>query len=138
MEKPENFFEMYSKSAWDKNAAMMTGLYSMDVVIFDMWGKGFYRGIDDTRKNIIEWFDTLGTDKVEVRFEDIHIKEDNEIAFGYGFIKFAGISKEGVVLRSMKNRITLAFSKTDNQWKVYHQHISLPINADDLKANFDI
>jgi ketosteroid isomerase-like protein len=138
MEKPELFFKIYSQAAWDKNAAMMVDLYSTDVMIFDMWDKGFYRGIDDTRKNILEWFENLGTDKVEVRFEDIHIKEDSEIAVGYGFIKFAGISKDGVVLRSMKNRITLAFSKNEKQWKVFHQHISLPINAHDLKANFDI
>jgi ketosteroid isomerase-like protein len=138
MEKPELFFERYAKAAWDKNAEMMVDLYSKDVVIFDMWDKGFYTGLDDTRKMILEWFEHLGTDKVNVKFEDIQIKEDDACAFGYGFIKFAGISKEGVVLRSMKNRLSLAFVKTDNQWKVIHQHISLPIHSSDLKANFTI
>lgn len=138
MEKPELFFDYYSKAAWDKNSAMMADLYSHDVVIFDMWDKGYYAGIDNTRKMITEWFEQLGTDTVEVRFEDIHIKGDIDFAVGYGFINYAGISKDGAVLRSMKNRISLAFSKTNDHWKVIHQHISLPINSNDLNANFNI
>ena len=134
----EDFFRMYQTSAWSKDAAAMIDLYPEQIVIFDMWDQGYILNSTEWAKTIKDWFGSLGEEKVKVAFEKVNIHQSNNIGFASALIQFEAISTEGAVLRSMKNRITLGFSKFDNGWKVIHQHTSAPISSSGLSAILDI
>jgi ketosteroid isomerase-like protein len=134
----EDFFRIYETSAWSKDAAAMIDLYDEQAIIFDMWDQGYILSSSEWANTIKDWFEFLGEEKVKVVFEKVTIHQSDNIGFASALIQFQAISTEGAVLRSMKNRITLGFSKFDNRWKVIHQHTSAPISSSGLTAILDI
>jgi ketosteroid isomerase-like protein len=137
MKTLQDFFTIYKQSAWEKDVERMIGLYADDVVIFDMWEKGYQTGLSEWSVVIKDWLGTLGEERVNVNFEKIEIHESEKIAFGSALITFQAISNDVTILRSMKNRITVGFVKDKEEWKVIHQHTSAPINSD-LKPIFNL
>ena len=134
----EDFFNAYRQAAWNKDQAAMIGLYAENAVIFDMWDQGYCLQSSEWNKSIEEWLLSLGEEKVQVDFEMITINQSPETGFASAVIRFQAISNDGRVLRSMRNRITLGFSKSGAGWKVVHQHTSAPVGSGDLRAILDI
>lgn len=108
----------------------MIGLYDDNAVIFDMWKQGYQTGLAEWSIVIKDWLGSLGEEKVNVIFEMIEIHEGDNVGFGSALITFQAISIGNIIIRSMKNRITLGFIKEKDVWKVVHQHTSAPINSD--------
>lgn len=138
MERPAGFFARYTNAAWAKDTSSMISLYHDNVIIFDMWGdKGFSAGLKDWSATIVDWLTSLNDERVRVIFDNIEIEEAEAIAFASALIQYQAIAVDDSVLRSMRNRITLGFLKTDKYWKVKHQHTSAPIDVN-LQANLGI
>jgi ketosteroid isomerase-like protein len=134
----EDFFEDYKAYAWNKDASSMIKLYDEHALIFDMWDQGYISDPSEWKKIIIEWLGSLGEEKVQVDFERVSIHQSGEVGFASALIKYQAISGDGTVLRSMKNRISLGFSRSEDGWKVVHQHTSAPISSEGLTAILDI
>lgn len=134
----KDFFSIYQSSAWHKDTKAMINLYDQHAVIFDMWDQGCHSKPLEWTKIITDWLGSLGEEKVKVEFEMVKIHQSGNVGFASALIQFQAISSEGTILRSMKNRITLGFSKFENGWKVIHQHTSAPINSNGLTAILDI
>jgi ketosteroid isomerase-like protein len=137
IENIADFFHAYKKAAWDRNVSGMINLYDHDVLVFDMWGKGFIAGITEWTHAITDWLTSLKDEKVNVNFEMIQIQESESVGFATALIQFQAISVDNEIVRSMKNRISLGFVKKDGVWKVKHQHTSAPIDSN-LKAILDV
>ncbi|RIV72195.1 hypothetical protein D2U88_05710 [Flagellimonas aequoris] len=138
MKTIEDFFTAYQEAVWQKDANALLGLYDTEAVQFDMWDRGFYPNLEEWKPGIKNWLGSLGDEKVKVDFEMIKIHLSETIGFASGLIKFQAISPKGAVLRSMKNRITVGFSKGADRWTVVHQHISAPISSENLSGILDI
>jgi ketosteroid isomerase-like protein len=129
MKRPQDFFTIYKQSAWDKDTENMIALYHDNVVIFDMWNQGYQTGVTGWSNVINDWLGSLGNERVNVIFEMIEIHEGNNVGFGSALITYQAISTSNTIVRSMKNRVTLGFTKQKDEWKVMHQHTSAPINS---------
>ena len=138
MKEIEEFFPSYKDAVWQKNPAAVLRLYDSEAVQFDMWDKGYYSNLQEWTPEIENWLNSLGEEKVKVDFEMIKIHQSDSTGFASGLIKFQAISPEGTVLKSMRNRITIGFSKFKEGWKVVHQHISAPVTSEDLTAILDL
>jgi ketosteroid isomerase-like protein len=134
----KDFFEIYQNAAWSKDTKSMINLYSEQCVIFDMWDQGYNSNSSEWKKIIIDWLGSLDDEKVKVDFEMVKIHQSDNIGFASALIQFQAISSKGIVLRRMKNRITLGFKNSEDGWKVIHQHTSAPIKSDDITAILDI
>lgn len=134
----EDFFKIYQNAAWEKDTKSMINLYHEETIIFDMWDQGYIANSSEWTKIITDWLGSLGDEKVKVEFEMINIHQSDNIGFASALIQFQAISGEGLILRSMKNRITLGFKKFEEGWKVIHQHTSAPISSNGLTAILDI
>jgi ketosteroid isomerase-like protein len=130
MKTTGDFFTIYKQSAWEKDTENMIDLYDDSVVIFDMWDQGYQTGLTGWSLVIKDWLGSLGDEKVNVIFEMIEIHEGDQVAFGSALITYQAISIDNVIIRSMKNRISLGFIKKNDLWKVVHQHTSAPINSE--------
>lgn len=134
----EDFFKIYQKSAWNKDSSSMIKLYDEHALIFDMWDQGYISNPSEWSKIITDWLGSLGEEKVKVEFEMVKIYQSGNVGFASALIQFQAISIDGAELRSMKNRISLGFSKFEDGWKVIHQHTSAPISSGGLTAMFEI
>ena len=118
----------YSVRARDVDAFM--ALYHHSVRVFDTWGVWSFDGSDALRGNIEGWFASLGTDHVVVSFDDVRTIVAPELMVVSAMASYAGVSKEGVELRSMQNRLTWALRLEGCDWKIVHEHTSVPVGSD--------
>ena len=138
MKEIEDFFEDYKNAVWQKDATMLLKLYDNEVVSFDMWDIGYYKTLNEWTPEIENWLSSLGEEKVKVDFEMIKVFKSDINGFASGLIKFQAINTQGAVLRKMKNRITVGFSRFESGWKVVHQHVSAPVTSENLTAILDL
>jgi ketosteroid isomerase-like protein len=132
----QDFFTIYKRSAWEKDAKSMIDLYDNDVLVFDMWQYGYQAGLKDWSAAIENWLGSLGEERVHVLFEMVDIRVGEELGWASAIVKYEAMMGDNSVLRSMTNRLTLGLIKKEGRWKVLHQHTSAPIN-DELNAIFD-
>jgi len=126
--------DAYKASVFAKDVEAFLILYARDVHVFDMWGAWSYVGIGAWREMVVNWFGSLGSDRVVVGFDVIQVVETSNLAFIHAFVTFKGLSGEGVELRAMNNRMTIALQQQGGAWKVVHQHTSAPVNHETLKV----
>lgn len=137
MKSPEDLFELYMQAAATKNAAMMVGMYHQNAQLFDMWNAYQLSGIDAIRNMVSGWFNSLGDEQVKVEFSEVQLSQGDEVAFASAFVHFRAVDSAGMILRQMKNRMTVGFVKTNDSWHVLHQHTSIPISTANLQGIFE-
>jgi uncharacterized protein (TIGR02246 family) len=130
----QKVFEGYKTAVFEKDVEAFLGHYTEDIHIFDMWGKWSYKGIQAWREMVTGWFGSLGDERVVVDFDDVQINCTDDIAVAHAYVTFKALSSDGKELRSMNNRLTLALKRTNNGWKVFHEHSSAPIDGDTLQV----
>ena len=92
----------------------MIRLYDENVVVFDMWNKGHYLGLIEWSNIIKQWLGSLKEERVNVIFEMMEIQNGENVSFASSLIIYQAISTDNKIIRSMRNRITLGFTKTEN------------------------
>ena len=118
--------DAYKAAVYAKDVAAFAVLYDTNVQIFDMWGEWIYRGIDAWQAMAAGWFDSLGTDRVVVGVEDLHVQLAQDLVAAHAFLTYTAVSAEGKELRAMNNRLTLVLKKIGEGWKIVHEHTSAP------------
>jgi uncharacterized protein (TIGR02246 family) len=117
----------YAAAVRAQDVEAFLNLYADDVRTFDLWSVWSYDGKDALREMVAEWFGSLGTDVVEVEFDDIRSETGDEVASVSAFTTFRGLSADGEELRSMNNRLTWVLRREDDgAWKIVHEHTSAP------------
>lgn len=124
----------YSAAAYDKNVDAFVSLYADDVHVFDMWNSWELRGIGAWRDMAMGWFTSLGDERVVVRASDVVSNVTGELALGHATLTYTAVSADGRELRSLDNRITLALRRVGNEWKIFHEHTSGPIDHQTMKG----
>lgn len=125
--------ELYQSSVFEKNAEKFLSLYEPSARVFDTWGEWVFEGFAARQPVIENWFGSLGDERVTVNFSDVQLSQSGELVVLTAVGTYAAISPENEELRSMQNRFTWALRLTNGQWKIIHEHTSVPI-ANDLTA----
>lgn len=128
----------YSRFVRNKDVEGFIGQYAPNLVNYDLWQAAPYNAISAWQTNIKSWFEGLGDEYVTVTFRDIIVYESVDIAFLNGIITFQGHAKDGDVLREMDNRLSWGLTRIEKQWKIVHEHTSLPIDAETMSPVFQI
>jgi ketosteroid isomerase-like protein len=113
---------------FDKNDEVLAN-HAEEALIFDVLPPLKYEGTDAYRKSWDQW---------QPEFEipslfDIHelkIFADRSIGFAHFLIQCGGTLPDGEKIEEWV-RATLCFRKIKKQWKVVHQHISMPLVIDE-------
>jgi uncharacterized protein (TIGR02246 family) len=117
----------YAAAVRAKDVDAFLGLYEADVRTFDLWSEWAYDGKAALREMVEEWFGSLGTDTVDVAFDEVRTQGGEDVGALSAFLTFRGLSAEGEELRSMNNRLTWVLRKDgDGTWKIAHEHTSAP------------
>jgi uncharacterized protein (TIGR02246 family) len=126
--------DTYKAAVNAKDVDTFVSVYDQDVVVFDMWGEWSYKGVEAWRRMVIDWFGSLGSERVIVELNDVQVITEHSIAIIHAFVTFKGISAEGEALRAMQNRFTWVLKNREGVWKILHEHSSAPIDLETSKV----
>lgn len=129
--------EDYGEGLRNRDADRCVAHYADDIVQFDLAPPLEYRGKETARKNLSEWFKTFNG-PIEFEMSGLSISAGADTAFAHVFNHISGTTTQG-----QKNehwvRVTICFRKTDGQWLVTHEHVSVPFYMDgSFRAALDL
>jgi ketosteroid isomerase-like protein len=134
-ESIERMLDSYVAAVHSKNVDAFITLYRENLRVFDMWDRWTYDGLDAWRAMAVDWFSSLGAERVAVEFEDVQTIVTGDLAVLHAILTIRGLSAEGDELRAMSNRLTWALQKeSGGSWKVVHEHTSAPADFDTGKV----
>lgn len=130
----ERLIESYKSAVRAKDVGAFMRLYSPKVRVFDAWGIWSYEDAEAWQRSVEGWFSSLGTEKVQVTFEDIQTTGTADLATLSAVVTYAAQSAQGETLRSMQNRLSWALRISGHALRIVHEHTSAPIGFEDMKA----
>jgi PhnB protein len=121
-----------------KDAAAVVTLYTDDSVMFVLAPPLQVTGESSGGKEgLEEWFASwAGTIGYETR--DLHVTTGGDVAFCHSLNRLSGTKQDGETV-DLWHRNTLCFRKINGDWKIAHQHQSVPFYMDGSgKAALDL
>lgn len=124
----------YAAAVLAKDVNAFMALYDDEVSIFDLWGEWSYDGAAAWRAVVVEWFGTLGDERVVVTFKEVQTIATPDLAVAYAFVTYQAESAAGTFLRALTNRMTLSLRPQQGAWKIVHEHTSAPADFNTSKV----
>ena len=111
-------------------------LCAPDIVVFDMLPPLEQKGPQAIRQS---WGIALGSFEGPIEYEVDHldISISGDIAFSRSLVHYGGTTKEGTRITNHL-RSTLGFRKVEGQWKVIHEHLSVPFDMKSGRALLEL
>jgi uncharacterized protein (TIGR02246 family) len=129
--------ENYTSAVLAKDVDAFLDLYADDTLVFDSWGSWEFAGADAWRPMVQMWFDSLGDKVCEARFTEVVASVRDDLATAHAAVRYAEVTAGGDEADSMMNRITVTLEKRDGEWKITHEHTSMPLDMETAKGIFD-
>ena len=126
--------DAYESAVHRKDVDAFMRLYAPDVRVFDAWGIWQYQGAEAWRRAVEGWLNSLGTERVKVRFDEVAASIGKDVSSVTAIVTYAGLSAEGEPLREMQNRITWVLRSIGHVPRIIHEHTSAPVGFEDMKA----
>jgi len=99
-----------------------------DIVVFDLAPPLQYRGADECRKNWEAWFPTF-RGPIGYELHGLEIAASKDLAFCHSFNRITGTRTDDEKT-DVWVRATVCCRKLDGQWKIVHEHQSVPFYMD--------
>ena len=126
----------WSEAVGLKDIDRLMALYSPDVVYFDVVPPLKISGSDAVRRNFLRWFEAwesgIGS---EVR--ELQVGEGGDVAVAHHLHRTSGTLKGGRKVDYWV-RVTVACRRSDKGWRIFHEHVSLPIDMATRSAVMDL
>ncbi|MFK4085383.1 YybH family protein [Kribbella sp. NPDC020789] len=120
----------------DKDLERLKGVYTADVVSFDVEPPLQHLGIEAKARNWANVFTFFETVSYEIR--DLSLTVGGDIAFGYAFARLSGTLKNGTDVPGMWVRVTYGLRKIDGTWLIAHDQVSVPLDIVSGKGVTDL
>ena len=120
----------------DKDATAFAAAFAQDAAVFNLAPPLVHHGINIDEKRA--WYDSWST-PVDIEPRDLKVSVNGDLAFCHGFLHLSGTKKgtEGPV--SFWMRETLCLERIGGDWKIVHEHTSVPFYMDGtLRPAFDL
>jgi ketosteroid isomerase-like protein len=107
-----------------------------DVVSYDLLEPLQYRGREAVRQRARQWFD--GYDgPMAYQILGLQVEAAFDVAFCHGLHHVRGTARDGRQI-DMFWRATQGFRRIDGEWRIVHEHGSLPFDMATGKVSFDL
>jgi uncharacterized protein (TIGR02246 family) len=129
--------EDWAKAIRAKDTEALMSHYAPDILGFDLAPPLQYAGTDAYRKNAEQWFPTF-RGPVGYEVHDLSIATGGNVAFGHSLNRIRGTRTNGEET-DVWVRATVGFRKVHGQWRIVHEHVSVPFYMDgSYKAAVDL
>ena len=121
-----------------KDIDALMSLYAPDVVYFDVVPPLRFVGAEAVRRNFVRWFDEY-EGPIGLETEYLEVTVDGDVAFAHMLHLDTGtMTGDAGPVRSMWLRSTVCLRRSAGTWSITHEHISLPIRPETMKAALDL
>lgn len=108
----------------NRNKDVLSG-HDPRAIIFDVLAPLQYRGSKAYRQSWADWQPPFAIPSL-FKIEQLRLAVDAHVAFAHGIIRCGGKLPSGEFVEDLV-RATLCLRKKSSQWKIVHQHISMPV-----------
>ena len=119
-----------------KDIDQLMSLYSADIVYFDLVPPLQYVGSAALRRRFLEWFEAWKS-SIGMEIRDLTIVAGGDIAAAHMLLRASGTLKNGHEV-SYWVRATVCCQRSNQQWLITHEHISLPVDPRSWSAAIDL
>lgn len=128
--------DAWARAVHDKDVDAVMKLYADDFVGYDMIAPLAHRGAAAYRKVFQDWFAAI-EGPIEQEPRDVRIAAGGEVAFAHGLFRMRSRSRKGGD-NDYWIRVTIGLRKRGADWKIVHEHASVPFDMKTRKALLDI
>jgi ketosteroid isomerase-like protein len=105
-----------------------------DIVLYDFIPPLEYSGAKAVRGDLDNFFNNAKNVKGE--FLELKVVTDGKLGIARSIQHFTWTGKDGKPMAATL-RVTDAWHKTGGKWKIFHTHVSVPVNPETGKAEMD-
>ena len=127
--------ESRAHASQTKDIDQLMSLYSDDIVYYDAVPPLQFTGHKEVRENFLRWFGEYdGPIGLETHALTV-ASSAGDIAFAHMLHLDSGTRKNGMNI-GIWVRASVCLRKSDGRWLITHEHVSIPINPENLQAWF--
>ncbi|HSA66951.1 MAG TPA: SgcJ/EcaC family oxidoreductase [Methyloceanibacter sp.] len=120
-----------------KDVEHVVSHYAPDVVSFDLAPPLDYRGTEEIRRSLEEWFPTF-RGPVGYEIHDLSVTVGDEVAFSRSLNHITG-KRTNDEETDVWVRATVCYQRSGGKWLIAHEHISVPFYMEgSYKAALDL
>lgn len=125
-----------SEAIRNKDIDRLMSFYSPDIIYFDVVPPLQFAGSAALRARFLDWFDRF-EGPIRQEIGDINVTASGDAATVYMLIRAGGTLKDGRATDYWV-RATTCWQRSDREWLITHEHISLPIDMKSGRAVMDL
>jgi ketosteroid isomerase-like protein len=125
-----------SQAHHDKNVSLFAAHFTPNAAIYNLAPPLIHHGVDQQEKQA--WFDSWET-PVGIEARDFCVTVSGDFAFCHGYLRMSGTKKGAEHAVDFWMRETLCLERQGSDWKIVHEHTSVPFYMDaTLRPAFDL
>jgi len=128
--------ENRSEAMRAKDIERLMSLYAPDVVYFDLVPPLRYAGAAALRGRFSDWFGRWKS-PIGQEISDVNILASDDLAAAHMLIRAGGTLKSGQEVGYWV-RVTNSFRRSNGEWLIVHEHVSLPVALPSGSAAMDL
>ncbi|NKY87358.1 YybH family protein [Nocardia veterana] len=128
------FLEDRTDAQRSKDIDRLMSCYSPDIVYYDAVAPLRFTGADEVRRNFVRWFDGY-VGPIGLETHDLTIVAGADVAFANMLHLDSGKRRGGIEL-PIWVRETVCLRRSDDNWAITHEHISIPMNPSNCQVWF--
>lgn len=125
--------EALARALRAKDVDALMANYAPDVVVFDLPMALQCRGAQAYRKNFESWF-AMVQGPIGYEVHELRIATGGEVGFCHHLARVRTTRKQAGYWSDYWVRVTAGWRKMDGQWRITHEHISVPVDMATTKA----
>lgn len=126
------FLETRTDAQQSKDIDRLMQHYAPDIVYYDVVPPLRFTGTAEVRRNFMRWFD--GYDgPISLDTHDLTLVTSGDIAFA-NMLHLDSGTRKGKPQSSIWVRETVCLRRSNGQWLITHEHISIPVNPENLQV----
>jgi uncharacterized protein (TIGR02246 family) len=126
---------MAAMKARDVNAIMACYVPDQSLIVFDAVPPRQYTGADAYKKDWQEFL-AMFPGPMDPTIEDLDITTGGDVAYSHSIQHVSLTDKKGKKTE-MAVRVSDGYKKINGQWLISHEHVSVPVNIETLKAELN-
>ncbi|WP_107656593.1 YybH family protein [Nocardia suismassiliense] len=130
----ETFFATRAEAQQSKNIDRLMEHYDPDIVYYDVVPPLRFAGHDEVRRNFLRWFDGY-EGPISLQTHDRTVRTSGDVAFA-NMLHLDSGTRKGGLQASIWVRETVCLHRSNGGWLITHEHISIPINPENLQVWF--
>jgi uncharacterized protein (TIGR02246 family) len=131
-----DLIDRFTKGIRAKDIGAVMGIFAQEVISYDL-GAPLQHGGGEIFIQHWQALFAAYEGPIDYEIRDLHIAASNDQAFSHSLNRTSGTLKNGQ--RSERwLRWTACYRKYDGQWRIVHEHVSVPVDLKSGKALLDL